>query len=476
MPAAASAFCAFRRSAAALILAAALVPPSTVWGEDLRPLDLGSSAHLTLLGNEALVQGRWQTASDMYRRAIAADKSNVQAVFNLGLTHQQQGQWGEAKQWYDEVLRLSPGHGDALNNLGIVAYRTGDWSAAVARFTEAARAARETPVFAADSWFNAGTAHEQLRAWDEARRAYDEAIASDPRHVGAHFNLGTLLLGALAGQRGALDRARVHLARAVELQPSRSDAWINLGICDERRAAAGLVQPVPDPGAAFAKAIESATGAALRQALWARARFHARAQPPRRLAMRDDLRRILAGDPAFPDANGMLGSYHFSIGEFAQAAELLEREVAGTADDAASPGDLEAHYLLALLYTDHRVDPTRALAHATAYYRRDPDSPRIHDLRRRALRLNADAAGGAVPDTASPEHAPAPSERAPAPSEHAPASSEHASAPSEHAPASSEHAPASSEHAPKPPAGGADGHAPAGGGHAPAGHDPHHAH
>ncbi len=362
-------------------------------GADLVQLEEGSSGHLTLLGNEALVQGRLDTAAEMFQRAISIDRTNLQAIFNLALTHQQQGRYDDARRWYDEAQRLSPGNADVLNNLGIIAYRQEDFPAAVARFSEAARAASGTPAFAADSWFNLGTAHERLSAPDDARRAYEEALAVDGGHAAAHFNLGTLYLGPLGDRPGALERARTHLGRAVALDGQRPDAWINLGLCDERRLRAGVrSQPQPDPDQAFATAVEVANGRSRLAALWARAQYFNRGQPPRRVAMRDDLRRILAEDAAYPDANGLLGAYHFAIGEFDRAITHLEREVTGEADDATSRVDLETHFLLALIYADHRIDPTRALAHATAYYRRDPDSPRIHDLRRRALRLGGGAA------------------------------------------------------------------------------------
>ncbi|MFM2091799.1 MAG: hypothetical protein RLZZ127_2288, partial [Planctomycetota bacterium] len=304
--------------------------------------------------------------------------------------------YDDARRWYDEAQRLSPGNADVLNNLGIIAYRQGDFPTAAARFGEAARASVATPAFAADSWFNLGTAHERMDAPDDARRAYEEALAVDGGHAAAHFNLGTLYLGPLADRPGALERARTHLGRAAALDGQKPDTWINLGLCDERRLRIGArSQPQPDPDAAFARAVETAVGRARLDALWARAQYHNRGQPPRRTAMRDDLRRILAEDPAYPEANGLLGAYHFAIGEFEQAIGFLEKEVAGEADDPRSRIDLETHFLLALIYTDHRIDPTRALAHATAYYRRDPDSPRIHDLRRRALRLSGGAAGDA---------------------------------------------------------------------------------
>jgi hypothetical protein len=63
--------------------------------------------------------------------------------------------------------------------------------------------------------------------------------------------------------------------------------------------------------------------------------------------------------------------------------------------------DVEAHYLLAMLYTDHRPNASKALNHAAAYYQLRPDSAKIQELRRRALRLSGSVTGSAVNGTTS---------------------------------------------------------------------------
>jgi tetratricopeptide (TPR) repeat protein len=349
---------------------------------ELAVLDDGSAGQLTALGNEALMQGRFETAIEHYHRALAADKQSFEALFNLALAYQQLGKADDAKHWYDEALKVSHDHPEVLCNLGYLAFSAKDYQQAVDHFQDAAHLAIGTPLDAADYWFNAGTARERLKQWDEARHAYEECLALNPQHYGGHFNLGTLYLGALSESPGALDKATTHLTKARDQSPNRPEAWLNLALCHERGG-------VGDPEADYNQAIKIATPAQVDEALWQRAMFFNRLQPPRKVAMREDLIRILADDPTFPEANAMIGTYFYSIGDFDQAIVHLEHEVDGPHFDPTNATDLEAHYLLALIYTDHRPNPTKALQHATAYYQFRPDSAKIHDLRRRALRLSA---------------------------------------------------------------------------------------
>ena len=82
----------------------------------------------------------------------------------------------------------------------------------------------------------------------------------------------------------------------------------------------------------------------------------------------------------------MLGEYYESIAEFDRAITHLSQEVEGERFDAGSDIDLNSHYLLAIIYSEHRRNASKALHHATAYYeiRQDPASKA---LRRRAAKL-----------------------------------------------------------------------------------------
>jgi len=368
---------------------------------ELTVLEAGSAAQLTALGNEALMQGRYETAIEHYRRALGVDKTSFQALFNLALAHQQLGKDADARRWYEEALKVSHDHPEVLCNLGYLAFRAGDWKDAEERFLDAARQAAGSTA-AADHWFNVGAARERLKLWHEARRAYEECLALDVSHFGGHYNLGTLYLGALTDQPHALDKAEAALSKARDLAPTRAEAWVNLALCHERLARGDAEA---NAIAEFDQAVKVSSPTYLPHALFARARFHDRARPPRRLAMRDDLKALLAIDPQYPQANGLLGAYHFAIGEYEPAIQLLAREVDGEHFNASSAIDVEAHYLLAIIYTDQRPDAAKALQHATNYYQLRPDSAKIQDLRRRALRLGGGKAEGAKAEGAKEKEA-----------------------------------------------------------------------
>lgn len=401
---------------AALLAAMAVGTLSAV---ELAELEDGSTAKLTSLGNVQMAQGRYETAIAHYQQALAVDRTYFTALYNLGLAFQQLGNREKARQWYLEALRARPDHPEVLCNLGVIAYQDADYRTAADRFTEAARMAASSPRDQADYWFNAGTALERGGNLAQAQRAYEECLAADGRHYGGHYNLGTLLLGALGDGPQSLRQAQSHLAAAAEIAPDRPEAWLNLALCHEQTGSG-------DAEADFAAAARAAANdvAQLNRVRWQRALWLDRRQPPQKTALREELRRILADDAAFPDANGLLGQYLYDIADFDRAVEHLERECAR--DPGAEPSRtwLESHYLLAVIYTDHRPDPVKALGHAQEYYKRRPDAPKIHELRRRALRLSAamgvaaeSARGGASSAATRPPAAPqreAPAHPAPA--------------------------------------------------------------
>lgn len=409
-------------------------------------LEEDTPAWHTLQGNVLLSERKYESAIEQYRRALALDGTYFYAQFNIALANQSIGRLDEARRWYEEALRTRPDHHEVVCNLGFLAFKAGDWQAAARRFQDAANLAADSPADAADYWFNLGAARERLREFAEARRAYEGCLQISANHGSAHYNLGTLFLGALAEEPDALGRAQAHLEQALKADPRRAEAWVNLGLCHERSGR------VPEAEAAMAKAVEIATGPARDEARWQQVRWNLRQVPPRRLAARDGLVAILAERPDFPEANGLLGQYWFQVGDYDQAVKRLEAEISGDRFDANSQIDRECHYLLALIYTDHRPDARKATEHASAYYELHPDSQKIHALRRRAFRLSDAAGPEAAGKAEKPEARPAAPAKAPAP---APAHGDEAE-PAH--PAASAPAPAANPDAHAAPAAPAAGH------------------
>ncbi len=358
------------------LLLAGLAPAA-----ELHVLEEGSPEKITGLGNEALMQGRYETAIEHYRKALDQQKNYFFAQFNLAIAYQQINQLDEAKRWYEEALKTSNDNAQVLCNLGFLAFRAGNYIEAVAKFEEAARLSSHQPQEAADYWYNAGSAHERLEHWREARIDYEECLSLNDEHYAAHYNLGSLYLRALNNMPSSLDQAESHLTKAKGIDPSRPEAWLNLALCYEQNGGS-------DPEAAFAEAVRVSPASQQNQTRWQRVLYFNRVKPPKKVAMRDDLKSILASDPDFPEANGYMGTYYYSIADYDNAITYLEREIAGPNFDVKCSTDHDCHYLLALIYTDHRPDPTQALQHAEAFYQLHPDSAKIHELRRRAIRLS----------------------------------------------------------------------------------------
>ncbi len=413
-------------------------------------LEEDTPAFHTLQGNVLLSERKYESAIEQYRKALAVDGSYFYAQFNIALANQSIGRPEEARRWYEEALRSRPDHHEVVCNLGYLAFQAGDFELAARRFQDAANLASGSASDAADYWFNLGAARERLGGWNEARRAYEACLQISASHVGAHYNLGTLLLGPLGEEPEALAKAQAHLEAALELDPRRPEALINLALAQERQGRTEQAE------AALTKGVAIATGPALDQARWQQVRWQLRQVPPRRLAARDGLLALLAERPDFPEANGLLGQYYFQVGDYDQAVIKLNAEIDGKAFDAQSQIDRECHYLLALIFTDHRPDARQATEHASAYYELHPDAQKIHALRRRAFRMSEESGPAAVPaPAAGAKLAPAPGS-APAPTA-APVAH---GAPAAHGPAEAK--PAAAHAAP--------GHAPATHADAPHGH------
>lgn len=416
-----------RRALLAAMFAAALAAADSVVLEEDTP------AFYTLQGNVLLSERKYESAIGQYKKALAIESSYFYAQFNLALANQAIGRLEEARRWYEEALRSRPDHHEVVCNLGYLAFQGGDYDQAARRFQDAANLAGNSPNDAADYWFNLGSARERMGQWAEARRAYEGCLQIAAQHAAAHYNLGTLFLGPLGEEVDALEKAQAHLEAALEADPRRPEALVNLALAQER-----LSHP-EQAEASLAKAVAMATGPALDQARWQQARWFLRQVPPRRLAARDALDTILKDRPDFPEANGLLGQYFFQVGDYDQAVRYLEREIDGKAFDAASAIDRECHYLLALIYTDHRPDARKATEHASAYYELHPDAQKIHALRRRAFRLGEGAAPAAAVEKPAAEK-PAPAEKAP------PAQPARAADPHPAATPAAEHAPAGGHH------------------------------
>jgi tetratricopeptide (TPR) repeat protein len=131
---------------------------------------------------------------------------------------------------WDGAARWQPDSGQFLFNF--------DAQAAVARTIPIPEPAPAPPVATrtAEEWFNLGCELDPASP-DEARHAYEQALALDPELADAHVNLGRL-----HHQAGDAARAETHYRAALTLAPDDAVAHFNLGgLLEETGRAADAV-------------------------------------------------------------------------------------------------------------------------------------------------------------------------------------------------------------------------------------------
>jgi tetratricopeptide (TPR) repeat protein len=141
--------------------------------------DGGSATARYWLAQVEEIQGNHQASIELYRKVIAADPGNANALNNLAVLLTEAGQAGEALPLAQHAKELSPENGAIADTLGWVLYKRGLYSLAVRQLEEA-------------------TSYQST-----ARRA-------------SHLSMAYL-------KAGHIDRAQQMLQRAVKMDPNLPD-------------------------------------------------------------------------------------------------------------------------------------------------------------------------------------------------------------------------------------------------------------
>ena len=146
----------------------------------------------------------------------------VAATIDEGVAHHRVGRFAEAEAAYKRVLAVQPDNADALHLLGVIAHQLGRCDRAVELIGKAIAVRPDV----ADYHNNLGAALNVQGRLDEAAAALARAIELEPGDVAAHNNLGNTLK-----QQGRLDEAVACYRSAVELDPGFAHAYSNLLSC-----------------------------------------------------------------------------------------------------------------------------------------------------------------------------------------------------------------------------------------------------
>jgi serine/threonine-protein kinase len=147
------------------------------------------TAHRSL-GDIFAKEGRTDDAVREYQRAIAIRPNYFQNYNRLAATFMKTGRYADAEATYRRITELQPDSSVGFNNLGVVKMMQDDLEAGLASLT---RAADITPK--ASTFSNIGTIHYWNGRFDDARTAYEKAIALSPNDPSLSRNLGDAFAG-----------------------------------------------------------------------------------------------------------------------------------------------------------------------------------------------------------------------------------------------------------------------------------------
>jgi tetratricopeptide (TPR) repeat protein len=159
------------------------------------PAKTGSGGELLVrLDNGRLAEPSGQLVFDFEAadspppQVLSTEPATADQWFELGRGHEPAGRLIEAARAYRQALVVGGPDAQTCFNLANVLYRLGDKEGARERLYLAVAWQPD-----AAAWNNLGAVLEELGQCDEAYAAYLQALALDPGHADAHYNLADLL-------------------------------------------------------------------------------------------------------------------------------------------------------------------------------------------------------------------------------------------------------------------------------------------
>jgi eukaryotic-like serine/threonine-protein kinase len=171
------------------------------------------------VGELALRRGKPAEAVATYRRALAAQPSNFDALLGLARAYDATGDTGGAEQTYRRAIDLQPAYFGGYSKLAGFYFNHGRFGPAADMFRKVTQLTPDN----ARAFANLGACEFALGRFADALAAFQKSVALEPTDL-AYSNIGT--------QQYYLGRYRESAAafeKAASLVPSHYETWANLG-------------------------------------------------------------------------------------------------------------------------------------------------------------------------------------------------------------------------------------------------------
>ncbi len=154
--------------------------------------------------------------------------TDIPEAIAAGIAHHRAGRLSEAETIYRKVLAVDSNNPDALNLLGSIAHQAGHYRQAIdyigraIESFEQAKPARPPNPYA---YSNLGEAYRAMGDSGNARACYEKALAIKPDYAEAHYHLGLVL-----AEQEDDDEAIACYRKALSFKPELLLARYNLGV------------------------------------------------------------------------------------------------------------------------------------------------------------------------------------------------------------------------------------------------------
>lgn len=166
------------------------------------------------LGRTQAAGGKPEEALATYRRALEIDPANAEAAHQAAAVLVAKGAPKEALPLFEQAEAHGLKSPEVLTDHGLALAQLGEMSAAIETM-KAAIAAGAPPI----ARFNLGLAYAQQKQFDEARQAFEKALADEPTLIAAR-----VALARLEFELGNAAMARSHAEKVLEASPFDAEA------------------------------------------------------------------------------------------------------------------------------------------------------------------------------------------------------------------------------------------------------------
>lgn len=156
----------------------------------------------------------------LYKRVLALDASNVEAIACLASHHFYSDQPEVALKYYRRLLQMGIANTELWNNLGVCCFYASQYDMTLSCFDRALGLAEDENM--ADVWYNVGHVAIGLGDVGLAYQAFRVAISVDPAHAESLTNLGVL-----ESRKGNLEQARANYSAAQKAADYLFEPWYN---------------------------------------------------------------------------------------------------------------------------------------------------------------------------------------------------------------------------------------------------------